>query len=201
MDTCRSRLETDESLVELAKSGDRSAFAELWNRHSRTAFKKVYRIMGNGADTEDMIQDAWMKAFVHLKSFNGRAAFSTWITSIAINSALMTLRRRRSRPETSMEFTDGGTWRNREFADQTKNAETYYAKHESVERLRRAIRHLKPNLRTVMEIQRSNDRRVDEIAQLAGISVSATKSRLLRARAILRRALDERVQAQHKLLR
>ena len=201
MDTCRSQLETDESLVESAKSGDRAAFAELWNRHSRTAFKKVYRIMGNGADTEDMIQDAWMKAFVHLKSFNGRAAFSTWITSIAINSALMTLRRRRSRPETSMEFTDGGTWRNREFADQTKNAETYYAKHESVERLRRAIRHLKPNLRTVMEIQRSNDRRVDEIAQLAGISVSATKSRLLRARAILRRALDERVQARQKLLR
>ena len=179
----------DEDLVAVAKSGDRGAFAELWNRHSRTIFTKVHRITKNRADAEDVIQDAWMKAFVHLKTFNGRAAFSTWLTRIAINSALMTLRKRRSHPEMSMESKDGETWRNREFADHTKDVETHYVKRESVERLRRAIRHLRPHLRRVIEIQQSDEGRVKEVADLAGISLSAAKSRLLRARSILRRTL------------
>jgi RNA polymerase sigma-70 factor, ECF subfamily len=199
MDTCRSGDETemnlvpvasDESLVEVAKSGDRSAFAELWRRHSKTAFRNVYRITKNRADTEDVIQDAWIKALVHLRGFDGRAAFSTWITRIAINSALMMLRRRRSRPEISMELTDGETYRTWEMADYTENAEMHYVRRQSAERLRRAIRELRPHLRTVIEMQQSTDRRVKEIAELAGISVTATKSRLSRARAILRKALD-----------
>jgi len=101
---------SDETLVAVAKLGDRSAFAELWNRHSRTAFKKVYQIMKNEADAEDVIQEAWMKAFIHLNKFDGRAKFSTWLARIAINSALMALRRRRSRPEAPIEFTDGENW-------------------------------------------------------------------------------------------
>jgi RNA polymerase sigma-70 factor (ECF subfamily) len=198
MDTCRSGDQTevnlvpaasDEILVEAAKSGDRSAFAELWRRHSKTAFRNVYRITKNQADTEDVIQDAWIKALVHLRGFDGRAAFSTWITRIAINSALMTLRRRRSRPETSMELTDGETCRAREIADYRENAEMHYVRRQSAERLRRAIGELRPHLRSVIEMQ-ANDRRVTEIAELAGISVTATKSRLSRARAILRKALD-----------
>src|SRR3984885_3871663 len=98
MDMCRSQDQisvrlspatSDETLVAVAKLGDRSAFAELWNRHSRTAFKKVYQIMKNEADAEDVIQEAWMKAFIHLDKFDGRAKFSTWLARIAINSALM----------------------------------------------------------------------------------------------------------------
>jgi RNA polymerase sigma-70 factor (ECF subfamily) len=131
-----------------------------------------------------------MKAFIHLKSFDGRAAFSTWITRIAINSALMTLRRRNSHPESSMELTDGETWRGREFADHTKDIEGHYVKRESVQRLRRAIHQLRPHLRTVIEIQQAKDGQIKEVADLAGISLSAAKSRLLRARIILRRALD-----------
>jgi RNA polymerase sigma-70 factor (ECF subfamily) len=181
---------SDEILVEVAKSGDHSAFAELWRRHSKTAFRNVYRITKNRADTEDVIQDAWIKALVHLRGFDGRAAFSTWITRIAINSALMMLRRRRSRPETSMELTDGEAYRTWEIADYRENAEMHYVRRQSAERLRRAIRELRPHLRTVIEMQQSTDRRVKEIAELAGISVTATKSRLLRARAILRKVLD-----------
>ena len=180
---------SDEILVEVAKSGNRSAFAELWRRHSKTAFKNVYRITKNRADAEDVIQDAWIRALVHLTGFDGRAAFSTWITRIAINSALMTLRRRRSRPETSMELADGETYRTREIADYRENAEMHYVRRQSAERLRRAICELRPHLRTVIEMQ-TKDRRVTEIAELAGISVTATKSRLSRARAILRKALD-----------
>ena len=198
MDMCRSQdpisvrlspATSDETLVAVAKSGDRSAFAELWNRHSRTAFKKVFQIMKNEADAEDVIQEAWMKAFIHLDKFDGRAKFSTWLARIAINSALMALRRRRSRPEAPIEFTDGETWQSREIADQAEDVEEQYAKRGSVERLRRAICRLNPQLRAVVEIQQSKDRKVTEVAELAGISISATKSRLSRARIILRRAL------------
>jgi RNA polymerase sigma-70 factor, ECF subfamily len=65
---------TAEALVvEAAKSGNHSAFEELWARHSNTAFKLVYRIIGNRDDAEDTLQDAWMKAFIHLKTFDGRS--------------------------------------------------------------------------------------------------------------------------------
>jgi RNA polymerase sigma-70 factor, ECF subfamily len=185
-----ARSATDEVLVAAAKLGDRLAFVELWARHSNTAFRMVYRITGNHEDAEDVIQDAWIKAYVHLNTFDGRAKFSTWLTRIAINSALMILRRKRARPETSMEITVGDTWPCREIADQTKNVEELYARHERVERLRRAICHLQPTLRNVVELRQSDDRSVKEIAEFAGISVAATKSRLLRARKILRKALE-----------
>jgi RNA polymerase sigma-70 factor (ECF subfamily) len=182
---------TDEVLVAAAKLGDRPAFAELWVRHSNTAFKVAYRITKNQSDAEDVIQDAWMKAYVHLQTFDGRAKFSTWLTRIAINSALMTLRRKLAHPETSMEVTDGNTWQHWEIADQTKDVEELYATHEGVERLRRAICRLQPNLRNVVEIQQSTGCSVKEISDLEGISVAATKSRLLRARTALRRVLVE----------
>jgi RNA polymerase sigma-70 factor, ECF subfamily len=180
---------TDESLVAAAKLGDHPAFAELWARHSRMAFKMACRIMGNRDDAEDVIQDAWMKAYVHLKAFDGRAKFSTWLTRITINSALMTLRRKRAHPETSMEIEDGGTWRHCDMTDQTKNVEELYARDEGAERLRRAICRLQPSLRNVVEIHQLIERPVKEVAELAGLSVAATKSRLLRARIVLRRAL------------
>jgi RNA polymerase sigma-70 factor (ECF subfamily) len=67
---------------------------------------------GNRDDAEDVVQDAWMKVYIHLTTFDGRAKFSTWLTRIAINSSLILLRRKR-RPETSMEITDGDTWQKR----------------------------------------------------------------------------------------
>jgi RNA polymerase sigma-70 factor, ECF subfamily len=181
---------TDEVLVAAAKLRDHHAFVELWTRHSRKAFNVAYRVTGNRDDAEDAIQDAWMKAYMHLDTFDGRAKFSTWLTRIAINSSLMILRRKRARSETSMEIKDGDTEWHCEFADQTKNVEELYARHERVEHLRRAICRLHPTLRNVIEIRQSNDRSVREVAELAGISVAATKSRLLRARKILREAFE-----------
>jgi RNA polymerase sigma-70 factor (ECF subfamily) len=179
---------TDEVLVAAAKSGDHPAFVQLWAQHSKTTFNMAYRITGKRDDAEDVLQDTWMNAFIHLNTFDGRAKISTWLTRIAINSALMILRRKRSRPEGSMEITDGDTVHYWEIADHSKNVEELYAKQERIECLNRAIRHLPPTLRKVVEIHQSNDRSVKEVAELAGISVAATKSRLLRARRILRKA-------------
>jgi Sigma-70 region 2 len=98
---------TDEVLVAAAKLGDHPAFLELWTRHSSRAFKTIYRITGNRDDAEDAIQDAWMKAYLHLNTFDGRAKFSTWFTRIAINSSLTILRRKRAhtplKPSTQRE--------------------------------------------------------------------------------------------------
>ena len=195
MDTCRSQDEisaellaaaTDEVLVTAAKLGNRVAFAELWERHSNKAFKIAYRITRNREDAEDVIQDAWTN---YLKSFDGKARFSTWLTRIAINTALMTLRRKRVHREISTESSDGETWRQLEITDQSKDVEQHYLRQESLEHLRRAICGLRPALRHVVEIHRLNDTSVKELARLAGISVPATKSRLVRARAILREVL------------
>jgi len=181
---------TDKVLVAVAKLGDHQAFLELWTRHSSRVFKTTYRITGNREDAEDAIQDAWMKAYLHLNTFDGRAQFTTWLTRIAINSSLMILRRKRARPETSMDIGDGDTWQHWEIADQTKSVEELYTGQERVERLKRAIFRLQPTLRNVVEIHQSEDRSVKEVAELAGISVAATKSRLVRARKILRKALS-----------
>jgi RNA polymerase sigma-70 factor (ECF subfamily) len=178
---------TDEVLIATAKLGDRLAFIQLWARHSNTAFKMAYRIVGNRDDAEDAIQEAWLKAYVHLNTFEGRSTFSSWLTRITINSALMTLRRRRTHPETSMETAYGEAWQPREIADRTRDPEELYALHERIEHLRFAICRLHPSLRNVVEIRQSDDRSVKEVAELAGISVAATKSRLLRARTILRK--------------
>jgi len=181
---------TDEILVAAAKSGDRPAFLELWTRHSSRAFKTAYRITGNRYDAEDAFQDTWMRAYVHLNTFDGRARFSTWLTRIAINSSLMILRAKRAHPGTYIEITDGDTWQHLEIADTAKNAEEIYLTHEGLERLRRAIRCLAPSLRNVLETHQSKDSSLKEVAEFTGISVAATKSRLTRAKRTLRKALS-----------
>jgi RNA polymerase sigma-70 factor (ECF subfamily) len=192
---------TDEILVGAARLGDRHAFAELWQRHSNAVFRVACRITKNQDDAEDILQEAWMKAYVHLKTFDGRAKFSTWLTRIVINSALMTLRRKRTHPEASMEITDGETWHLREVADEARDVDELYIRCERSESLRRAICRLKPSLRSVIEIHQSNDSSVKEIAELTGLTVTATKSRLLRARAVLRSDLLEGPEKQCRIVR
>jgi RNA polymerase sigma-70 factor, ECF subfamily len=183
---------TDDALIAAAKLGDHHAFSELWKRHSRTAFSMAYRITGNRDDAEDVIQDTWMKTYTRLGTFGGRAKFSTWLMRIAINSSLMIHRAKRAHPETSIGITVGYTWQLLEIADQAKNAEEVYATQERLERLCRAIRRLTPGLRNVVEMYQARDSSLKEVAELAGISVTATKSRLLRARKTLRRAIERK---------
>src|ERR1700723_3628872 len=93
----------DMYLVAAAKDGDHQAYAELCRRHSKQILRKVLRITRNIADAEDTLQEALLKAYIHIGSFEGRSAFSSWLTRIAITSALMLLRKKRSRPAYSLE--------------------------------------------------------------------------------------------------
>jgi RNA polymerase sigma-70 factor (ECF subfamily) len=184
---CRFSEASDDTLVVEAKAGESAAFVEICNRYSKWIFRTIYRITRNREDAEDALQEAFLKGFVHLESFDGRSKFSTWLTRIAINSALMTLRKRRTRREISIDiYADDETWQPWEIPDQTADIELQYLRYESDNHLRKAVERLHPVLREVIEIQRLHDGSIREIAQIAGISVAATKSRLVRAKAALR---------------
>src|ERR1700721_2592238 len=93
----------DMYLVAAAKDGDRQAYAELCRRHSKQILRTVLRISRDVADAEDTLQEALLKAYIHIGGFEGRSAFSSWLTRIAINSALMLSRKKRSQPLCSFE--------------------------------------------------------------------------------------------------
>jgi RNA polymerase sigma-70 factor (ECF subfamily) len=182
---------SDESLVTAAQRGDHMAYSELRRRHLSQVFKTVHRITRNQEDTEDVVQDAWMKAFQHIKGFGGRSSFSTWLTRIAINSAFMMLRKRKGYPQESLdEQSESGLSTIPEPVERSHNPEALFLETEMQLRVRQAVRRLPLVLREVTEIRQSQDHSVEEIAMITGLSVAATKSRLRRARLVLRERLE-----------
>jgi RNA polymerase sigma-70 factor (ECF subfamily) len=181
----------DEWLVLAARDGDANAFAELRARHSSRILRTTYRITGNWEDAEDALQDAFLKAFLHLNKFEGKSSFSTWVTRIAINMSLMIMRKKRRNRELSIDVSDNDCeshdgW---DPLDLREDPERRYARHERAELLRRAIRWLRPALRAAVELQQAQDYSVQELADSLGISLAAAKSRLLRARLSMRTLL------------
>jgi RNA polymerase sigma-70 factor (ECF subfamily) len=176
----------EEMLLSAAQAGYEWAFVELCYRHSRRILFTLYRITRNREDAEDAFQEAILNAFVHFGNFNRASSFSTWLTRISINSALMILRKRRVRPESLIEEPiDGSATLRWEIADQRPNPEQYYIQRENRRRLESAISKLPTVYRHVFEIRLRSDGSMKEIAEEAGLTVGATKSRLLRARKAL----------------
>jgi RNA polymerase sigma-70 factor (ECF subfamily) len=182
----------DELLVSAAQCGDSQAFVELSKRHSRKLLFNAYRITHNWQDAEDVVQDSFMKAFTHLHTFESRASFSTWLTRIAINSALMLLRKSRSPRISAIDglIQDERLGEMFEFRDHRDDPEQCYARRQTEERLTTAIRRMRPKHREVVELRQVGDLSLNEIAQSLCISVPAVKSRLLRARNELRRHMQ-----------
>lgn len=181
---------SDAALVCGAQSGNRSAWNQLLDRYSTKIFRRIYRITRCRPDAEDALQDALLNAFTHLNRFEGRSSFASWLTRIAINSALMILRRRHrlilTIDDPHPEFAAGHPF---EISDPGGDPESSYQQRERNAVLRSAVRRLPPKLRAVVELRYASDYSVDEVAALMGISISATKSRLSRARSFLRRSL------------
>src|SRR5271156_4793620 len=149
----------DEWLIAAAKDGNVDAFAALRDRHFRRILRTTYRITKNWEDAEDALQDAFLKAFTHLKEFEGRCSFSSWVTRIAINMALMILRKKRVIKELSIDAGDNDCvlddgWQLR---DLREDPERCYSRHERANLLKRAIRGLRPNLRTALELQQAQE--------------------------------------------
>jgi RNA polymerase sigma factor (sigma-70 family) len=188
----KPELSQDAQLVAAAKTGRKAAFGELCERHSKKIFRAILCITRNREDAEDALQDSYLNAFVHLGSFDGRSSFSTWFTRIAINSALMTLRKNRTRREISIdEPADAGEISRRyEPADAHPDPEELFAEHERERIMTGAVRELRPTLRQVIEIRRLQEFSMKETARMLGISVTAAKSRLFHARAALGEAFS-----------
>jgi RNA polymerase sigma factor (sigma-70 family) len=183
--------ESDEKLVAAAKNGEHYAYNELCRRHAKRTFHTVHRFTRNVEDAEDAVQESLMKAFAHLATFDGRSAFSTWLTRIAINSALMALRKRRNVQECSLDNSFGTEDpRIAEIIEPSCNPEDACLQKENDRVLQHAVSRLSPSLKRVMEARQSKDASIREIATMLGISEAATKSRLLRGRAALRITLD-----------
>jgi RNA polymerase sigma factor (sigma-70 family) len=179
---------SDERLLADAKIGHTAAFDELCKRHAKKLFYITYRITRNREDAEDAVQESFLGAFMHLKSFDGRSQFSTWLTRIAMNAALMKLRRNRASREVPIEepVESGDRWQQRA-ADSTLNPEERYAEQERETILREAVAKLRPKIRKVVEIHRLQESPLGETAKVLGISLAAAKGRMFHARAALRK--------------
>jgi RNA polymerase sigma-70 factor (ECF subfamily) len=178
----------EDALVAAAKQGQAEAFATLCQPHARRLIRNAHRITGNHEDAEDALQDAFLSAFIHIKNFDGRSSFSTWLTRIAINSALMTLRKKRSSREIPIGCGELGAngvgW---DVPDPSANPEKLYAQREKERILREAICELRPTIRQAVEIQ-LRELSMEATAGMIGVSVAAAKGRLFHGRRALRKA-------------
>lgn len=180
----------EKRLVEAAKNGHSTAFGALCERYTQQLLRAAHRITRSREDAEDAVQDALLRAFVHLRDFDGRSSFATWLTRIAINSALMILRKKRHSLEVAMggaNSSDDDAW-TYEIPDHAPDPERRYAKREEEGILRKAIQHLRPGLRGVVSIQQLQEASMRETANATGISVAAAKARLFHAKVALRRS-------------
>lgn len=185
-----SRETSDESLVFAARSGHRAAFGELCDRYEKRIFRVTHRITRNREDAEDAVQDSFLNAFLHLKDFDGRSGFLTWLTRIAINSALAKLRKKRSIREVPIEDPSPDSLSRPQFElpDQAPDPEERYRREEKRRIVEAAVRGLRPRARKVVEFHQLKEFSIKETAKLLGISTSAAKSRMFHARVSLRRA-------------
>ena len=183
----------EQRLVEAARGGDVAAFEELVRRYDRNVFRIAQHITQNREDAEDVVQDAFLKAFQNLGQFQGQSKFYTWLVRIAVNEALMRLRRRRPERFVSID-EDVKTEEDsmpREIADWSPNPEQLYNQGELKEILQKTIQGLPPGFRTVFILRDVEGLSTEETADALGLSVPAVKSRLLRARLQLRERLTK----------
>ena len=175
-------------LVQAAKRGDISAFEQLVKRYDRNVFRIAQHITQNREDAEDVVQDAFLKAYQNLAQFQGNSKFYTWLVRIAVNEALMKLRKRKSDKTVSMdedvETEDGSV--PREIADWSPNPEQLFKQSELNEILTKTIQGLPAGFRTVFVLRDVEGLSTEETADMLGLSIPAVKSRLLRARLQLR---------------
>jgi RNA polymerase sigma-70 factor, ECF subfamily len=185
---------SDGALVAAARSGDHQAFEELVLRHKQKVFTVAQRITNNREDAEDVVQESFHKAFLHLDSFQEKSRFSTWLTRIAMNEALMLLRRRRG----AFEVLPGGPDKDASpsseaFVDRSPNPEESCWQRERTDLLTKAINRLGPKIRSTILLRDIEERSAEETAQILGTSISAVKARVFQGRRRLRRTVNRRL--------
>jgi RNA polymerase sigma-70 factor (ECF subfamily) len=182
---------SDGALIAATKRGDARASDELVSRYGRRVFAAALRITKNREDSEDVVQESFHKAFLHLNEFQEKSRFSTWLTRIAMNEALRLLRRRREVVEISAESPDDcAKPLMRAFVDRCPSPEESSWRQERKQLLTEAINGLGSTIRGTVLLRIVEDRSVQETARILGISTAAVKSRLFHGRRKLRRSVN-----------
>ena len=193
-ETTSQLAERDEAtLVTEAKAGNYEAFDALVNRYEQKIYRLGLNITGNAEDAEDVLQEAFLKAFQKLPTFREDSRFYTWLVRIAVNEGLMKLRKRRSNKSVPMDdaVNEESEVLPREFADWGPNPEQQLSQSELREILQRAIASLPPILRVVFSLRDVEHLSTEETAQTLKLTVPAVKARLFRARLRLREELSK----------
>ena len=183
--------DNEAELVAAARTGDLAAFETLVNRYERKIFRLAMNITQSREDAEDVMQEAFLKSFEHLGDFQGNSRFYTWLVRIAVNQALMKLRRRRPNElslDDTIETDDDAL--PREVEDWGPSPEERYKQSEMSRILSTVIGELDPAFRIVFQLRDVEEMSTEETAELLGLSIPAVKSRLLRARLKLRQKLN-----------
>jgi len=183
--------DSDAALVAATKCGETLAFEKLVLRYKRRVFALAQRITNNREDAEDVVQDSFHKAFLHLGKFQEKSQFSTWLTRIAMNEAFMLLRRRRGVLEVLPENTDDAPESaSTPFVDQRPGPEESCWRRERSDLLTKAINQLGPKTRTAILLRNIEERSLVETAEILGTSIGVVKSRLFQGRRKLRETLN-----------
>jgi RNA polymerase sigma-70 factor (ECF subfamily) len=183
----------EAAILARARAGDVQAFSELIGRYEGKIFRLAQHITQNREDAEDVLQETFLKAYEHLDQFQGNSKFYTWIVRIAVNQALMKLRKRKSDRSVSLDegIDTGEDTVAREIAAWDENPEQQYSREELGEILDQAVQSLAPPYRTVFVLRDIDELSTEETAEALDLSVPAVKSRLLRARLQLRDKLTK----------
>jgi RNA polymerase sigma factor (sigma-70 family) len=189
---------SDACLVKDAKRCEPEAFEALCQNLRPRLLKIALRITRNREDAEDAVQDSMISAFLHLNNFQGNSSFSTWITRIVMNSALMINRKNRSTRQVSTdEFPSSGeTAFHFQIPDRSPNPEQALVQSERRTVLHHAIRRLRPRMRAAIEAAQFQELPIKETAKVLDISVAAAKGRVFHARAALRKSVALRAMIQ-----
>jgi RNA polymerase sigma-70 factor (ECF subfamily) len=188
----------DETLVAEVVRGNSAAFETLFRRYQQKMLHVALSRLQNAEDAEDAVQQTFQQAFVHLKSFQGQSRFSTWLTRIAINEALMLLRKRRP-GHLSIEGHQSLDEENfaLEIRDKAITPEEQYGQKELNNVLSGAINELRPILKTVVKLSEIGELSTTKTAETLGVRVGTVKARTFRARRLLRDKLAKRLGARH----
>jgi RNA polymerase sigma-70 factor (ECF subfamily) len=191
MSTSPIEIDEEAAVVARARLGNANAFNELLRRYERKIFRLALHITQNREDAEDVLQESFLKAYEHLDQFQGQSKFYTWIVRIAVNQALMKLRKRKSDRSVSLDDTvdTGEDTIVREIAAWDENPEQKYSREELNRILTSAVDGLAPIYRAVFVLRDIDGLSTEEAAEALDLSVPAVKSRLLRARLQLREKL------------
>jgi RNA polymerase sigma-70 factor (ECF subfamily) len=187
----------DATLVAAAEGGHDQAFGILVGRYQKRILNVAMRFTRNREDAEDIVQQSFQKAFIHLQQFEGNSSFSTWVTRIAINEALMWLRRKRVSSEVPIQesSTNNETPQALDFPDSGPNPEESSLQRERERILSAAMNELTPGMRTAIELRELGELSTEETARVMGLSIGAVKSRVFHGRRKLREVLKRYVES------